>query len=168
MKPFDYDLISGFLVKDGKVLAYSLSFNKEDLIKHLSKINSFHGLNAEIVFDKSLDEYFEEKIKELFRIKKNPLNIDIKKYKYFEVYEELLKIPFGETISYSELYKRVGKYSFFEIIRALIYNPFIIFIPCHRVIRKDGGIGGYTPLGKEFKERILRFERMMKDHRDER
>jgi len=167
MKLFDYDLISGFLVKDGKVLAYSLSFNKEDLIKHLSKINSFHGLNAEMVFDRGLDKYFEEKINEFFRFRRNPLDIDIRKYKYYEVYEELLRISFGKTVSYSELYKRVGRYKFFEVIRALIYNPFIIFIPCHRVIRKDGKIGGYTPLGKKFKEKILRFERMMKDHRDE-
>jgi len=163
MKIFNYDLISGFLVKDKEVLAYSLSFNKESLVKHLNKINSFHGLNANIVFDKSLDKYFEEKIKEFFEIRRNPLNIDIKKYRYYEVYEELLKIKFGETISYSELHKRVKKHSFFEIIKALIHNPFIIFIPCHRVIRRDGGIGGYTPLGKEFKERILKFERMMID-----
>jgi len=163
MKLFDYDLISGFLVKDGKVLAYSLTFNKEDLIKHLNKINSFHGLNAEIIFDKDLDKYFEEKIREFFKLRRNPLNIDIRKYRYYGVYEELLKIPFGETISYSELYKKVKKYGFFEIIRALIYNPFIIFIPCHRVVKKNGEIGGYTPLGKEFKERILRFERMMNE-----
>jgi len=167
MKILDYDLFSGFLVKDKEVLAYSLSFNKEDLIKHLNKINSFHGLNAEIVFDKDLDKYFEEKIKEFFKIKRNPLDIDMKRYRYFEVYEELLKIPFGEVISYSELHKRVGKYRFFEIIRALTHNPFIIFVPCHRVIRKNGEIGGYTPLGKEFKEKILRFERMMIDQRDE-
>jgi len=168
MKLFGYDLVSGFLVKDGKVLAYSLAFNKENLVKHLDKINIFHGLNAEIVFDKNLEKYFEEKINEFFRNKKNTLNIDIRLYKYREVYEELLKIPFGETITYSELYNRVGEYKFFEIIMALKHNPFIIFIPCHRVIRKDGEIGGYTPLGKEFKEKILKFEKMMKDQRYER
>jgi len=168
MKIFDYNLISGFLVKDKEVLAYSLSFNKKSLIKHLDKINSFHDLNAEILFDEDLDKYFEEKIMEFFKLKRNSININIKRYKYSEVYEELLKIPFGETITYSELHKRVGKYKFFEIIMALKHNPFIIFIPCHRVIRKDGEIGGYTPLGKEFKEKILKFERMMRDQRYER
>jgi len=165
MRIFDYALIFGFLVKSKEILAYSLAFNRDILIEHLDKINSFHDLNAEIVFDKNLEKYFEEKIEELFKIRRNPLNINIKRYRYYEVYEELLKIPFGETITYSELYKRVGKYKFFEIIMALKYNPFIIFIPCHRVIRKDGKIGGYTPLGKEFKEKILKFEKMMRDQR---
>jgi len=167
MKLYDYRLVSGFLVKGDRVFAYSLYFDKEGLIRHLNRINNFHGLNAEIVFDKTLNDYFEEKIKELFKLRKNPLDIDTKEYKYYEVYEELLKIPFGETITYSELYKRVGKYKFSEIIMALAHNPFIIFIPCHRVIRKDGKIGGYTPLGKEFKEKILKFERMMRDQRYE-
>jgi len=167
MKVLGYELLSGFLVRDNEILAYSLHFNKDSLVKHLNEINKFHTLNAEIVFDKNLDKLFEEKIMELFNFNKNPLKINIRRYRYYEVYDELLKIPFGKIITYSELYKRVGKYKFFEIIKALAHNPFIIFIPCHRVIRKDGGIGGYTPLGKEFKEKILRFERMMKDHRDE-
>jgi len=167
MKVLGYDLISGFLIKGGKVLAYSLAFNKEILTRHLNKINEFHGLNAKIVFDKFLDKYFEGKINETLKSGKNTLDINTEIYRYYEVYEELLEIPFGETITYSELYKRVGGYSIFEVINALKHNPFIIFIPCHRVIRKDGGIGGYTPLGKEFKEKILRFERMMRDQRYE-
>ncbi|RDD52715.1 methylated-DNA--[protein]-cysteine S-methyltransferase [Nanoarchaeota archaeon NZ13-N] len=158
-----YNLLSAYLIKGDKILAYSLNFDRSSLIRQLEKIRDFHGLEAEIVFNERLDEYFEEKLKGFFKYKRNLLDIDLSLYRYSEVYRELLRIPFGEVITYSDFYRRVGKYSFFEVIRALTRNPFIIFIPCHRLVRKDGKIGGYTPLGKVFKERIIEFEREIKE-----
>jgi methylated-DNA-[protein]-cysteine S-methyltransferase len=62
-----------------------------------------------------------------------------------KVWEQLRSIPFGETISYSELAKRVGNP---RAVRAAGSangkNPFCIIVPCHRVIAKDGTIGGYA------------------------
>jgi methylated-DNA-[protein]-cysteine S-methyltransferase len=62
-----------------------------------------------------------------------------------KVWEQLQSIPFGETISYSELAKRAGNP---KAVRAAGSangkNPFCIIVPCHRVIAKDGTIGGYA------------------------
>ena len=59
------------------------------------------------------------------------------------VYLELLNIPAGETITYSELAKRVGCRSAQAVGQALKRNPFAPMVPCHRVVAADGSIGGY-------------------------
>ena len=60
-----------------------------------------------------------------------------------KVYLELLKVPRGETISYGELAKRIGCRSAQAVGQALKKNPFAPDVPCHRVIAKDGSIGGF-------------------------
>jgi methylated-DNA-[protein]-cysteine S-methyltransferase len=44
-----------------------------------------------------------------------------------------------------------------QILNAIKNNPFIILIPCHRIIKEDN-ISGYTPLGIEFKRKLLEYE----------
>ena len=60
------------------------------------------------------------------------------------VWDELVRIPFGETISYSELARRLGDP---KLVRAVGTangrNPISIVIPCHRVIGADGSLVGY-------------------------
>lgn len=64
------------------------------------------------------------------------------------VWAELLKIKSGEVISYKELAKRIGKPSAVRAVaNAVSANPVPIKIPCHRVIRSDGTIGGYSGSG---------------------
>ncbi|HNQ44712.1 MAG TPA: methylated-DNA--[protein]-cysteine S-methyltransferase [Candidatus Cloacimonadota bacterium] len=61
------------------------------------------------------------------------------------VWEELLKIPYGKTISYTELAVRVGKPDSARAVGgALGDNPVPILVPCHRVISSDGTLGGYS------------------------
>ena len=60
-----------------------------------------------------------------------------------KVYLALLKVPRGETISYGELAKRIGCKSAQAVGQALKKNPFAPDVPCHRVIAKDGSIGGF-------------------------
>ena len=53
-------------------------------------------------------------------------------------------IPFGETISYAELARRVGRAGAFRAVgQANGRNPVAIVVPCHRVVAADGTIGGY-------------------------
>jgi AraC family transcriptional regulator, regulatory protein of adaptative response / methylated-DNA-[protein]-cysteine methyltransferase len=60
------------------------------------------------------------------------------------VWEELQKIPYGETRSYSDLAKAVKKPTAFRAVaQANGANQFAIIIPCHRVINKNGDLGGY-------------------------
>ncbi|MCB0469520.1 MAG: methylated-DNA--[protein]-cysteine S-methyltransferase, partial [Flavobacteriaceae bacterium] len=62
-----------------------------------------------------------------------------------QVWDELLKIPFGKTISYMNLTKRLGDV---KAIRAVANangkNPLWIVVPCHRVIGSDGSLTGYA------------------------
>ena len=61
------------------------------------------------------------------------------------VWQQLQRIPHGETISYATLAQRVGNPKGFRAVaNANGKNPFSIIIPCHRVIASDGKLGGYT------------------------
>lgn len=76
-----------------------------------------------------------------------------------QVWEELQKIPAGETISYAELARRVGRPSAVRAVaNACARNNVALVIPCHRAVRNDGGLGGYR-WGSERKRRLLELER---------
>lgn len=65
-----------------------------------------------------------------------------------KVWKELCKIKKGTVISYGELAKRIGKPKAVRAVaNAVGANPMPIKIPCHRVIRSDGTIGGYSGRG---------------------
>ena len=75
------------------------------------------------------------------------------------VWEELRRIPHGQTVSYSELATRIGKPTAVRAVaRACATNPVAILIPCHRVIRQNGELGGYGG-GIERKRTLLEKER---------
>ncbi len=66
---------------------------------------------------------------------------------YFQrkVWHCLSTIPFGLTISYAALAKKIGNpKSVRAVANANGANPLCIFVPCHRVIQKNGGLGGYS------------------------
>lgn len=74
------------------------------------------------------------------------------------VWKELAKIPYGSTLSYGQLAKRVGVPKGFQAIgRAVGANPVPIIIPCHRVVGSDGSLVGYSA-GVKTKEFLLRLE----------
>lgn len=90
--------------------------------------------------------------------KKSNLNLT---YFQREVLKAVLKIPMGQTRSYSWVAKKLGKPKAIRAIgRALKKNPLPFIIPCHRVIRKDGSVGGYF-LGRRFKKRLLETEKII-------
>lgn len=64
------------------------------------------------------------------------------------VWAELLKIPAGQVVTYTELAKRVGKPKAVRAVaNACGKNPDAPRVPCHRVVRSDGGLGGYSGQG---------------------
>lgn len=76
-----------------------------------------------------------------------------------KVLEEMGKIPFGEKLSYQELAIRCGVPRGARAVGgACGANPLPLFIPCHRILRQDGSIGGFSA-GVEVKQRLLEFER---------
>lgn len=73
-----------------------------------------------------------------------------------KVWSYLKKIPKGKTKSYLEVAKAIGKPSAFRAVaNAVGKNPFPPKIPCHRVIRSDGSMGGYSGKGGIKKKKIL-------------
>lgn len=75
------------------------------------------------------------------------------------VWAELCRIPYGETISYGELARRIGNPSASRAVGlANGSNPIPIIIPCHRVIGSNGKLTGYGG-GLPIKEKLLALER---------
>ena len=74
------------------------------------------------------------------------------------VWEELQRIPYGSTRSYSAIARAIGKPAAARAVaRACATNPAAIVIPCHRVVREDGGLGGYR-WGLQRKQALLAHE----------
>lgn len=102
-----------------------------------------------------LDEYFEGKRKK-FNIKLNPKGSEFQK----RVWMELLKIPCGETKSYSEIATNISNPKAQRAVgSACNKNPIMIIIPCHRVISKNGKLCGFV-YGNSIKNKLLEVEHL--------
>ena len=65
-----------------------------------------------------------------------------------KVWGALLDIPKGKTITYKELARKIGKPKAVRAVaNAVGANPMLVIIPCHRVVRSDGTLGGYSGKG---------------------
>lgn len=74
------------------------------------------------------------------------------------VWRELQAVPFGRTVSYRELGERLGKPSASRAVGGAVgANPLLIVVPCHRVIRTDGALGGFSA-GLDAKVKLLELE----------
>ena len=107
----------------------------------------------------------------LQRIKKNVNDFFLKKTKFFKIpckihgsrlqkkiWQELKKIPYGKTKSYGDIAKKI-KTSPRYVGNVCGQNKHLLVIPCHRVIRTDGSLGGFSGSGGlSLKKRLLRLE----------
>lgn len=106
---------------------------------------------------KQLDEYFSYK-REVFGLKLKIRGTDFQK----RVWEKLLNIPFGKTVSYMDIAMQVGgKDSIRATANAIGKNKINIVIPCHRVIGTNGSLTGYGG-GLRKKAWLLNFENKVK------
>ncbi len=88
-----------------------------------------------------------------------PLDLNGASDFYQRVWRELRKVPRGKTLSYAELARRTGKPNAARAVgAAMATNPVPVLIPCHRVIRSDGSLGGFGG-GLDLKRRLLELER---------
>lgn len=123
--------------------------------EHLAycQLPSTHPLLHEAV--RQLTEYFESTRKN-FNL---PLDLQGTPFQ-LRVWEELRRIPFGQTISYADLARRIQQP---EAVRAVAAangrNPIWVIIPCHRVIGADGSLTGYAG-GLWRKEWLLNHEHL--------
>ena len=102
-----------------------------------------------------LEEYFAGNRKEF------DLTFDIKGTDFRnKVWMELLKIPYGEVKSYSDIAKAIGNEKAVRAIgQANKANPIPIIIPCHRVIGKNQKLLGYAGSHTDIQEKLINFER---------
>ena len=103
---------------------------------------------------RQLDAYFAGELRE-FDLPLAPAGSEFQ----LGVWSELAKIPYGETISYGELAKRVGDPTKARAVGAANgRNPLPVIVPCHRVIGADGSLTGFGG-GLDRKRRLLELER---------
>ena len=74
------------------------------------------------------------------------------------VYKKLLQVPTGYVVTYRELSRAVGLQNRQRMIgRIMKNNPFPVIVPCHRVVKSDGNVGGYA-FGEKIKKNMLQNE----------
>ena len=75
-----------------------------------------------------------------------------------KIYKKLLEVPKGKVTTYGELAKSIGFTNGQRVVgRIMNQNPYPVIIPCHRVVRSDGKVGGYD-YGEEVKINMLEQE----------
>ena len=103
---------------------------------------------------KQLDEYFSGQRK-VFELPLNPQGTEFQK----KVWGNLLKIPYGQTVSYKRLAEMSGNsFASRAVGMANNKNPIAIIIPCHRVIGADGKLTGYAG-GLDLKRELIELEK---------
>lgn len=107
---------------------------------------------------RQMKEYFRRK-RRRFDLKIELQGTDFQK----QVWKELQRIPFGETISYRQLAKRLGRPSATRAVgRANATNPISLVVPCHRVIGADGSLTGFGG-GIDVKRLLLQHEGALRE-----
>ena len=106
---------------------------------------------------RELDRYFEGRLQQ-FDL---PLDWQLTRGFYRKVLRATARIPYGKTRSYGEMAKRAGSPRAVRATgTALGSNPLPIIVPCHRVLRSGGALGGYGG-GLEVKQALLELEGAM-------
>lgn len=166
-------ILKSFIIQSpiGKILTISSDehlymlkfFTEKDLEEKIEKlkfklrsdITDGYSKIAELV-EFQLGEYFAGRMKN-FTIPTFEIGTNFEK----QVWEKLKNIPYGTTSSYKEQAEVVGAPSAFRAVaNANGKNNISLIIPCHRVIRSGGNIGGYSS-GSEIKKWLLEHEKCL-------
>lgn len=166
VKTITYDIIPNTIVGSVWVAA-----TKDGLIAvdfDLTEIEFVKGIreSLRVVFgdDKSRVAPFTNQIHAYLdgEINNLDLDVDLSKNTVFQrkVLLEVREIPYGQTITYTELAKRIGDSKALRAVgQALRRNPVPIAVPCHRVLHSDGTLGGYGgTVGRKRKIQLLKLE----------
>jgi|Deesub1362B_J571_1020462.scaffolds.fasta_scaffold00377_20 O-6-methylguanine DNA methyltransferase len=115
------------------------------------RLSSPRGLACHVA--RELDAYFAGKRRKFWI----PLALRGTEFQ-LRVWQALLRIPYGKTVTYGELAERIGRPTAARAVGGAVgANPVPILVPCHRVVPKTGGIGHFGP-GPEWKARLLWLE----------
>lgn len=120
--------------------------------------NTFRGQHSNDYTNnciEQLDAYFAGKLKQFYSLRLCYSGSSFQ----LDVWESLLKVPFGEKMTYGELAGKIGAPKAARAVgNALRANPLQIIIPCHRIIKRDNQIGQYAA-GADKKKWLLEHEK---------
>ena len=132
-----------FKTDNGKI--FSLCFTR--LLEHFDVTSEYNTICSQ------LDEYFAGKRK-IFDLPLSIIGTDFQ----MKVWNEIKQIPYGLTLTYSDIAKNIGDKNLARAVgSACNKNPIIIIIPCHRVVSKNND-GGYA-YGTKAKKYLLNLEK---------
>lgn len=140
-------------------------FWSADQIKDVKTIHSLKQTVAEESKARRILQQTKDQLQQYFDKSRQDFSLPLKiEGTVFQkkVWNALCEIPYGETVSYKDVAKRIGKEKAVRAVgTANGRNAFSIVIPCHRVIAADSSIGGYAG-GLNAKEILLRLEKQSK------
>ena len=138
-------------------VAYGAYEHEEDVVEELARRISPRALESPARLDpvrRELDEYFAGRRRRF----EHPLDWRLVRGFNRAVLDATAQIPYGDTASYAQVAQRAGSVRAHRAAgNALNRNPLPIVVPCHRVLRTGGGLGGYGG-GLEAKAFLLRLE----------
>lgn len=142
---------------NNKICGISLSSNKRKFVKYLKG-----QFKDEIVYTNEKFEKESQQLMEYFKGVRKKFNLRITLYGtdfQRRVWKQIAKIKYGRTLSYSDIAQRINNEIAVRAVgNACGKNPIPIIIPCHRVIAKDGSIGGFGG-GISLKKKMLNLEK---------
>lgn len=145
---------------DGKICLCDWAYpqRQEYTYRRLKRIAgaSFETADTPLLVEakRQLDEYFAGE-REVFDLPLMLIGTEFQRH----VWETLMEVPFGETVSYSRIAQRAGRPSATRAVaNAIGANPMSIIIPCHRIIGESGKLTGYAG-GLEAKRFLLNLEK---------
>ncbi len=142
------------LIASDKGLSAILWQNDDPMRVRLSPVEDCHIHPLLLQTEEQLLEYFTGK-RRVFSLPIDVTGTDFQK----QVWKALLAIPYGQTLSYSEIGLQIGRPKAARAVGAASgKNPVSIVIPCHRVIGRNGQLTGFAG-GLQTKSRLLSLER---------
>ena len=135
-------------------ISYQEKIESIELVDEIGSQNE-RSMLSDKIFDQ-IDKYLKGEVKEFDIFDK----LEVTGTDFQQgVWQELINIPYGETRTYKDLAKKINKPKALRAVGTAIgKNPFFIIIPCHRVIRSDGKMGGFA-YGLDVKEKLLDLEK---------
>ncbi|RDB35804.1 methylated-DNA--[protein]-cysteine S-methyltransferase [Spirobacillus cienkowskii] len=144
--------------ENNKLNALIFSDSEDDILKNLSCIMSENNL---IISNNKNDIIWFQEIINSIEYPTNvcPVSINLNGTEFQKkVWNNLIEIPYGKTMSYSKLAAKIGnKNATRAVARACASNKIAYFIPCHRVIASNGKLSGYR-WGINTKQALLKHE----------
>ena len=135
-------------------ISYQEKIQSIKLVDKIGSINEKAKISDRIF--NQIDKYLKGEVKEFDIYDK----LEIKGTDFQQsVWQELINIPYGETRTYKDIAEKINNPKASRAVGSAVgKNHFLILIPCHRVIRSDGKLGGFA-YGLDVKEKLLDLEK---------